>query len=79
MVKCKTCGQEISKSAKICPHCGVKQKKHIVLGVGEQVELNGVIVTLVSVTENKGANYMTPSDGKVFVVSSIFGLMKTIL
>lgn len=33
MVKCKSCGQEIAKSAKTCPHCGAKQKKHIVLGV----------------------------------------------
>lgn len=33
MVKCKTCGQDIAKSAKICPNCGAKQKKHVVLGV----------------------------------------------
>ena len=26
-VKCKTCGKEISKNAKACPHCGEKQKK----------------------------------------------------
>lgn len=25
--KCKTCGKEISKSAKSCPQCGAKQKK----------------------------------------------------
>ena len=25
--KCKTCGKEISKSAKACPQCGAKQKK----------------------------------------------------
>lgn len=24
---CKACGQEIAKSAKVCPHCGVKNKK----------------------------------------------------
>ena len=33
IVKCKTCGAEIAKSAKVCPKCGAKQKKHIVLGV----------------------------------------------
>lgn len=27
MVKCKTCGADIAKSAKICPHCGAKNKK----------------------------------------------------
>nr|VFJ66825.1 MAG: zinc-ribbon domain-containing protein [Candidatus Kentron sp. DK] len=26
-IKCKTCGKEISKTAKTCPHCGEKQKK----------------------------------------------------
>ena len=26
---CKTCGQEIAKSAKACPHCGAKNKKPI--------------------------------------------------
>lgn len=26
-VKCKTCGKNISKNAKACPHCGEKQKK----------------------------------------------------
>jgi FtsZ-interacting cell division protein ZipA len=26
MVTCKTCGQEIAKSAKVCPNCGAKQK-----------------------------------------------------
>lgn len=34
LVKCKTCGEEIAKSAKICPKCGAKQKKsHPVLAV----------------------------------------------
>lgn len=34
MVKCKTCGADVAKSAKVCPSCGAKQKKpHIVLGV----------------------------------------------
>lgn len=27
LVKCKTCGEEIAKSAKVCPKCGAKQKK----------------------------------------------------
>lgn len=29
MTKCKTCGEEIAKSAKICPKCGAKNKKPI--------------------------------------------------
>ena len=27
IVQCKTCGSEVAKSAKICPHCGAKRKK----------------------------------------------------
>ena len=27
MIACKTCGQEIAKNAKNCPHCGAKIKK----------------------------------------------------
>lgn len=33
MVKCKTCGEEIAKSAKVCPHCGARQKKRVFLGI----------------------------------------------
>lgn len=33
LVKCKECGNQISKSAKACPQCGAKQKKQVgVLG-----------------------------------------------
>lgn len=39
-----------------------------VFKVGDIAELNDVNVTLVDVSENSGGNYMTPSDGKVFVV-----------
>lgn len=39
-----------------------------VFTVGDTVSLNGVNVTLVSVTESEGANYVTPEDGKVFVI-----------
>ena len=129
MVKCKACGADIAKSAKVCPQCGARQKKHVVLGVvlavfgiglvlsavggssskdtptrvpdsvpvtaqgqaaeddaapaasavpteapksefgvSEKVELNDINVTLVSVTESEGKNYITPSEGKVFVL-----------
>ena len=29
LVKCRTCGADISSSAKICPQCGAKNKKPI--------------------------------------------------
>lgn len=118
MVKCKTCGEEIAKSAKICPKCGAKQKRHTALGVilvvigvllfaaaigggndkpqkvgdaatvqdqenqgseivepektafgvGEQVDLNDIIVTFVSVEETNGEQFMGPEDGNVFIL-----------
>lgn len=129
MVKCKTCGAEIAKTAKACPHCGAKQHQVALsicavivvvmvigviailagsgnggpevvtdddqsasqdqqlqdsqdqedqkqpeeqaldaFGVGQKVKLNDIIVSLVSVTESDGGNYMTPEDGNVFVL-----------
>ena len=115
LIRCKTCGAQIAKSAKHCPNCGAKrpivgkvigiilgvlliigvaaaigggndnpqkvgentppsdtgsttQTKDEVFSVGDQVSLNDIIVTLVNVSENSGGNYMTPSDGKVYVV-----------
>lgn len=121
MVKCKTCGAEIAKNAKVCPKCGAKRKKHTVLGVilvilgvfiiasvagggeddgpkkvgdstptkqqttqnskdnskeqekttfgiGEQVNLNDVIVTMNNVTESSGSQFNKPSDGNTFIL-----------
>lgn len=131
IVKCKTCGQDIAKSAKTCPHCGAKAKKTnpilgaalVIIGlvivvsafgsgddqqpalvddaaqqsgspqqeeqlasedqqdqadspaeekttftVGEQVELNDVIVTMVDVTENSGTEFLKPNEGHAYVI-----------
>lgn len=44
MVACKACGAEIAKSAKVCPHCGAKNKqKHPIL-IGALIVLALVIV-----------------------------------
>lgn len=37
-------------------------------GVGEKVALKDIAVTLKSVTESSGANFMEPEEGKVFVI-----------
>ena len=110
MIKYKTCGADIAKSATTCPNCGAKRKKgHPILGtclvffaiicfvaafgsgdepqkvgdtssatssqkqekvfgVGEKVELNDVVVTLLGVTEHNGSEYLKPNDGNVFVI-----------
>ena len=36
--------------------------------VGETVELNGVVVTMTSVTESTGVDFYTPEDGNVFLI-----------
>lgn len=36
--------------------------------VGDKVELNDVVVTLVDISENNGGNYMVPQDGNIFIV-----------
>lgn len=119
IVKCKTCGAEIANSAKVCPRCGAKQKKHVVLGVilvifgillisaaigggsddsepkkvgdatptqsqspednsaepekttfgvGEQVSLNDVVVTMNNVTESNCSQFNKPTDGNTFIL-----------
>lgn len=35
---------------------------------GDKVELSDIAVTLLNVTESNGGNYMTPEDGKVFLI-----------
>lgn len=41
MVTCKTCGQQIAKSAKVCPNCGAKNK-----GLPKIAIIIGVILVL---------------------------------
>lgn len=113
MVKCKTCGEQIAKTANVCPKCGAKQHQvakslcvvialltvlvcigviarssgndepksvgtnatvqtkepeKTVFGLGEEVEFKDVYVTLANVYESNGSNFMTPTNGNVFVI-----------
>lgn len=54
MVQCKACGADIAKSAKICPKCGAKQKKHTVLGV--VLLVFGVMLILAAIGGNSSNN-----------------------
>lgn len=45
-----------------------KEEEKTSFSVGETAMQNDVNVTLVSVTESTGAQYVTPEDGKVFLV-----------
>lgn len=57
--------QSTSKGEDVKPE---KTEEKTVFGVGEQVNLNDVVVTLVDATENEGKDFFTPEDGNVFVV-----------
>lgn len=66
MVKCKTCGADIAKSAKVCPKCGAKQKKSILLWVVIAIFSIGVIgaATGGSDDEPKKVNDSKPSQSQ---------------
>lgn len=124
MTVCKACGQEMAKSAKVCPNCGAKVKKfkwwYILVGiliigiigalttkddgpqkvggdgpstsqspsvsasvppspttpaketfgVGEQVSLSDIVVTLTGIEESNGSDFNKPKDGNVFILCS---------
>lgn len=60
MCKCKACQQEIAKSAKVCPHCGAKNKKVNLLLIGI------ILVALVAVIATAGGTDET--ENKTFSV-----------
>lgn len=45
-----------------------KETEQTVFSVGDKVELNNIIVSLVSVSTNNGHNYMNPGSGNEFIV-----------
>ena len=60
--------EDNSTSIKTSEVRGTEQNTQTEFGVGDKVELNNVIVTLVSVTETEGSQYNKPTDGNVFVL-----------
>jgi RNA polymerase subunit RPABC4/transcription elongation factor Spt4 len=57
MTVCKTCGKEVSKSAKFCPHCGAKLKSKKLIFIASGVIILIIIIGIASI----GANSSTPS------------------
>ena len=58
LIKCKGCGHEISKSAKVCPSCGAKNKQtsfltKLVLGLIVLVVIVNIFSSNTAVQENK--------------------------
>lgn len=82
MTKCKTCGADIAKSAKVCPACGAKQKKHIVLGIilviiGLSIigaALGGNSPQKVGTVDTQGSSESTASQDKEFTTGDVVAL-----
>lgn len=54
IIKCKTCGADIAKNAKVCPSCGAKNKKPVMQRPGIWVLIVIVVIIVVAVAANGG-------------------------
>lgn len=54
LLKCKVCGEEIASSAKACPRCGARQKKHTVLYVS--LAILGILIISSAMDVGKETN-----------------------
>ena len=53
LVKCKSCGEMIATSAKMCPHCGAKRKRPV---LGVILVVLGVLVIIGAISSGKGSS-----------------------
>lgn len=71
LVKCKTCGADIAKSAKVCPRCGAKQKNHKVIGT--ILVILGIILFANGIsdfdTSSDAKNQLSQKDNNSYVSS----------
>ena len=65
VVQCKTCNQEISANAKVCPHCGAKNKKPFY-----KKWWFWLIVAFIVIGAASSGNDSTPTDDKINPPSS---------
>ncbi len=72
MRTCKACGAEIAKSAKVCPHCGAKNKKHTLLGIF--LAVLGLIIFISAFSDSDNAK---PAASKEAVSSDTYVKEKT--
>tara|TARA_Y100000294_G_C8494453_1_gene312175 strand:+ start:136 stop:699 length:564 start_codon:yes stop_codon:yes gene_type:complete len=59
MKKCKSCNKNVSKSAKICPHCGEKLKMGMFLKLVIGIIVIGVVAAIFSATDEEKADLLT--------------------
>lgn len=63
-IKCKSCGEEISPKAKVCPKCGAKNSKPLYKKWWFWVII-GVLVILVAVPKNKSDDKVVDTNADV--------------
>ncbi len=63
MTVCKSCGAEIAKSAKVCPHCGAKNKKPVYKRPWFIVLIAIVVIAAVASIGGGGSDDGTSSPG----------------
>jgi RNA polymerase subunit RPABC4/transcription elongation factor Spt4 len=68
MVKCKACGKEIAKSAKICPGCGKRQHMSFWARLGILVV---AVIAIAGIANAAGSNSKT-DPGKTYKVGESF-------
>ena len=69
LIECKSCGQQMAKSAKACPHCGAKNKKPIIKKWWFWVAVI-LVVTIVGNAGNEPEN-VTPTSNNVTVEAPV--------
>ncbi|MDR1176025.1 MAG: zinc ribbon domain-containing protein [Treponema sp.] len=57
LINCKACGREIAKSAKICPHCGKKNKQPVL----KVVLISAAVIIALSIIGNMSKTNTTSS------------------
>ena len=63
MTTCKTCGKEMAKNAKVCPHCGAKNKKPIFTRPWF-IAIVVIIIIIAAITSGGKKNSKTTVSGK---------------
>ena len=64
MIYCKSCGKEISKSAKTCPNCGEKNKKPIYKAVWFWVIIVFLLISVVAGSGSKDNSSSSSNSNK---------------
>ena len=70
MISCKHCGAEIAASAKVCPHCGGKNRQSLFKRVWFWILIAGIVIAAVSCGGDNGDAGETKKIGEVSATQS---------